>query len=456
MTDVLRSPLETLRRSPPGKPVWQCSLRTAPADRVLSDDEWAEAAEELMHQTGIAPRRDPDACRWIAVRHADDHVHVVAMLAREDGRRPDVTRDCLKARKACRVLEERWGLHRTAPADRTAAPRPTRPEIERARRAGGREPTRCALRRQVAAVAASAGGEEAFFAGLRERGLLVRLRFSVRTPGEITGFAVADPSYTNAAKAPIYFSGGKLAADLTLPKLRHRWGAASADVPSARRAARMRRSVVGFDERKQAYREAARAAATAARHMRQTSDPRVRADIAAAASDVLHVAADITGNRELAEIADVYGRAAREPFGRPTMATRPGNGLRVAARLVAAVNIGTGDQRDRRRDLTVELLFLVANLLDVVDELAAHREAQGRTAQAQAARRAGDRLRVVGRGASAAQVRPTPPNVAEVQAAGRLAAESFPVPLADGLRHIAARPSRPIPQQSQTRRGPKL
>ncbi|RSN66807.1 hypothetical protein [Actinomadura sp. WAC 06369] len=104
----------------------------------------------------------------------------------------------------------------------------------------------------------------------------------------------------------------------------------------------------------------------------------------------------------------------------------------------------------------MELLFLVANLLDVVDELAAHREAQGRTVQAQAARRAGDRLRVVGRGASAAQVRPTPPNVAEVQAAGRLAAESFPVPLADGLRHIAARPSRPIPQQSQTRRGPKL
>ncbi|WP_442778641.1 relaxase/mobilization nuclease domain-containing protein [Actinomadura sp. WAC 06369] len=184
---------------PPGKPVWQCSLRTAPADRVLSDDEWAEAAEELMHQTGIAPRDDPDACRWIAVRHADDHVHVVAMLAREDGRRPDVTRDYLKVRKACRVLEERWGLHRTAPADRTAAPRPTRPEIERARRAGGREPTRCALRRRVAAVAASAGGEEAFFAGLRERGLLVRLRFSVRTPGRSPG----SPSRIRATRMPL-------------------------------------------------------------------------------------------------------------------------------------------------------------------------------------------------------------------------------------------------------------
>ncbi|GGV40173.1 hypothetical protein GCM10010182_75870 [Actinomadura cremea] len=455
LTDVLRSPLETLRRSPPGKPVWQCSLRTAPADRVLSDDEWAEAAEELMHQTGIAPRGDPDACRWIAVRHADDHVHVVAMLAREDGRRPDVTRDYLKARKACRVLEERWGLHRTAPADRTAAPRPTRPELERARRTGAREPTRCALRRRVAAVAASAGGEEAFFAGLRERGLLVRLRFSVRTPGEITGFAVADPSYTNAEKAPIYFSGGKLAADLTLPKLRLRWGGASADVPSAHRTARMRRSVVGFDERNQAYREAARAAATAARHMRQTNDPRVRADIAASACDVLHVAADITGNRELAEVADVYARAAREPFGRPPVATQPGNGLRAAARLVAAVNIGIGDRRDRRRDLTVELLFLVANLLDVMDQLAAHREAQGRAAQAEAARRASERLRVAERGASSSRVRPTPPNVAEVQHAGRLAAEAFPVPLADGLRHIAARPSSPVPQRSQTRRGPK-
>jgi hypothetical protein len=139
----------------------------------LTDEEWADVAEELMHQTGIAPRDDPGACRWIAVRHADDHIHVVATLAREDGRRPNITRDYLKARMACQVVEERYGLCRTAPADRTAAPRPSGAELERAQRAGLEEPPRVALRRHVAAAAAASDSEEAFFAGLRERGLAV-------------------------------------------------------------------------------------------------------------------------------------------------------------------------------------------------------------------------------------------------------------------------------------------
>ncbi|MFF5260321.1 hypothetical protein ACFY4C_15355 [Actinomadura viridis] len=39
--EVLRSPLETMRRSRPAGPVWQCSLRTAPADRARTDEEWA-------------------------------------------------------------------------------------------------------------------------------------------------------------------------------------------------------------------------------------------------------------------------------------------------------------------------------------------------------------------------------------------------------------------------------
>ncbi|MGP4030335.1 relaxase/mobilization nuclease domain-containing protein, partial [Actinomadura sp. 3N407] len=187
LAEVLRSPLETMRRSRPKEPVWQCSLRTAPTDRALTDEEWTDVAEELMHQTGIAPRGDAEACRWIAVRHADDHIHVVATLAREDGRRPNVTRDYLKARTACQIVERRYGLFRTAPADRTAAPRPSRAELERAERAGLEEPPRVSLRRQVATAAAVAESEDAFFVGLRERGLLVRLRFSVLRGPALSG-----------------------------------------------------------------------------------------------------------------------------------------------------------------------------------------------------------------------------------------------------------------------------
>ncbi|TDC86292.1 relaxase [Actinomadura sp. 7K507] len=419
----------------------------------MTDEEWADVAEELMHQTGIALRGDAEACRWIAVRHADDHIHVVATLAREDGRRPNVTRDYLKARTACQIVERRYGLFRTAPADRTAAPRPSRAELERAERAGLEEPPRVSLRRQVATVAAVAESEDAFFVGLRERGLLVRLRFSVQTPGQITGYAVAVPGYRNSAKAPIYFSGGKLAADLTLPKLRHRWGAGAA-VPTARRATRTQQPVLDHEARTAAYREAAHAAATAAWHMRHTSDPGVRADVASAASDVLHVTADITGNRELAKAADVYGRAAQEPFGRPSPTSSSGNGLRVAARIMAVTNIGRGDQRDRSRDFTVDLLFLIANLVEIMDAVAAHRESQQRAAQAGAARQAAGRLRTVRRQA-ALPVRPTPPRVAEVQDAERLAAESFPIPLSDGLRREPAGLWRPDRDHEPRRRGPK-
>ena len=31
---------------------------------------------------------DDDAVRWVAIRHGEDHIHIVAMLARQDGRRP--------------------------------------------------------------------------------------------------------------------------------------------------------------------------------------------------------------------------------------------------------------------------------------------------------------------------------------------------------------------------------
>ncbi|WP_372506658.1 relaxase/mobilization nuclease domain-containing protein [Actinomadura madurae] len=143
----MTSPLDTLRHTPLTSPVWQCSIRAAPADRTLSDDEWADIAEEAMHQTGFAPRGDDQACRWIAVRHADDHIHLAVVLAREDGRNPNVHRDYYKVADACHIVEERYDLTRTAHADRTAAPRPTRAETEITDRKNWTEPPRTTLRR---------------------------------------------------------------------------------------------------------------------------------------------------------------------------------------------------------------------------------------------------------------------------------------------------------------------
>jgi hypothetical protein len=37
-------------------------------------------AAEIMHRTGLAPCGDDAAVRWVAVRHAADHVHIVATI----------------------------------------------------------------------------------------------------------------------------------------------------------------------------------------------------------------------------------------------------------------------------------------------------------------------------------------------------------------------------------------
>src|SRR3954451_13032712 len=79
---LLEQPLATSSRTP-DRPVWHCSVRAAPGDRRLTDAEWREVARDVVHATGLAPRGDDAPCRWVAVRHADDHIHIVVTLARQ-------------------------------------------------------------------------------------------------------------------------------------------------------------------------------------------------------------------------------------------------------------------------------------------------------------------------------------------------------------------------------------
>ncbi len=67
------------------RPVWHCSVRAAPGDRVLSDEEWAQVAAGIMDRTGLAPKDDELGVRWVAVRHAPDHIHIVPSRSRPPG-----------------------------------------------------------------------------------------------------------------------------------------------------------------------------------------------------------------------------------------------------------------------------------------------------------------------------------------------------------------------------------
>ncbi|HEY5990760.1 MAG TPA: hypothetical protein VIV12_30845, partial [Streptosporangiaceae bacterium] len=190
--------------------------------------EWAQVAARVMHRTGLAPEGDDLGVRWVAVRHAADHVHIVATLARQDGTKPRIWNDFFRVREACHDAEQQFGLRSTAPADRTAAKRATRAEAEQAIRHRWDEPPWATLCREVCAAAAGAGTEQEFFTRLQEAGVLVRKRHSVTNPGEVTGYAVGLARHTTRNGAVVWYGGGKLAADLTLPKLRARWAAAVA------------------------------------------------------------------------------------------------------------------------------------------------------------------------------------------------------------------------------------
>jgi len=391
------------------RPVWHCSMRAAPRDKMLSDDEWAQIACDVMNRTGLSPYgQEDDAVRWVAIRHGDDHVHIVAMLARQDGRRPRLDFERLRVRAACRAAEERYGLERTAPGDRTAARRPSRAETEKAARRGLGEPPRITLRRQVATAAAGAGSEEEFFTRLDQAGVLVRKRFSVKNPGQVTGYAVALPGDNGKDGEPVWFGGGKLAPDLTMPKLRCRWtGTATAPAEPFTAA-----------ERNAIWEHAARATGQAAAQIRDLAgtDPAAAADAAWAASDTLHTAAAALGSRILRQAADAYDCAARAPYARIPAPTPAGNSLRRAARLISAFAYLT-------RDPALAPLVLVTRLAALAEAVAGLRQAEQRATQAASALRAAERLHAAAGTRSAS----APGEQTQTQSPAALAGAAFPL-----------------------------
>ena len=415
------------------RPVWHCVVRAAPGDQMLSDDEWGQLARDVMHRTGLAPYgQDDEAIRWVAVRHAADHIHIVGMLARQDGARPRFWNDYFRVREACQAAEERHGLRRTAPGDRTAGRRPTRAENEKAHRHGRQEAPRVTLRRAVSTAAAGAASEEAFFARLRHAGVLVRTRFSTCDPGQVTGYAVALADDTTQIGGPVWFGGGKLAADLSLPKLRARW--------DATRGGPQSQDQLTAAERNAIWEHAARAAQDARDQIRRcaATDPAAASDTAWAASDTLHTAAAALGSRVIRQAADSYARAARMPYARIPRPTPAGNSLRQAARMLSRAAMLSHDPTAAQAALIVQL----AALAEAVIEL---RQAQQRAAQAAAARRAAEHLHAAG----GRLTRRTEPRAAR---SARLAAESFPVspwaaPRAPGWHE-------PTRTGHQSRRGP--
>lgn len=397
----LREPVVEQGKRMPQGPVWHCSLRNSPEDPVLSDEQWARVVEDLMDRTGIAKRGDPDGCRWVAIRHDDDHVHVAAVLVRqESGKRVYPYRDFVRARETCQAAEAELGLAATAGADRSSVTGPSQAEQEKAARRELDESSREWLRRTARVAAVQARDPEAFVAALGELGVLVRPRYgppeqdpeSGEQHAPMVGYSVAAPGDVTRAGQPVWFSGRTLARDLSLPNLVLRWESAPAPVPVSGAAEETHRATVSPRERAAAIDDAVSTMEHATATLAAGETGASADGVAHAAGDMLAAVGAVTGRQDQGErvrrdAGNDLDRATRVP-GQvlPSRWSPVAKALRQSAwRLAATRTVSRHGAGDGAR--------LVLALAALVAEIAALRETQARLAQAQAAQRSCTALR---------------------------------------------------------------
>ena len=213
-------------------PSLHLSLSLPPDDRDLSDDQWGEIANKAMTALGFESDGVEPAA-WVAVGHGtsangNQHVHIAASLVRIDGGRVNTWQSKKVLSGVCAEIETAYGLAVVEGREGKGMPGLTRTELERTEREQRAEPARHTLARRVR-EASVAFCDETSVRGrrLRADGVLVRPRFETGGQDAVVGYSVALRSTVD--DKPIFFGGGKLAKDLTLPSLRQFWEQSAAD-----------------------------------------------------------------------------------------------------------------------------------------------------------------------------------------------------------------------------------
>ena len=240
-----------------GGHVWHASLSLPAGEGQLTDQRWAQIAGEFVEEMGFTEASGKAGCRWVGVRHGlstagNDHLHLVVSLVRDDGTKAPVWNDYRRAGAAVTGIERRHGLVVLEAREVGRGSRGVSgAELNKAARLGVEEPARVAVARQVRAFAVGSVDEAQFVRRARGAGLLIRPRYAAGRGDVVEGYSVAQRP--GRGQRPVWFGGGSLDRDLTLPRLRAGWvdspQAVSAAVAEWSAAARHRKPVGGRGER---------------------------------------------------------------------------------------------------------------------------------------------------------------------------------------------------------------
>ncbi|MTD17527.1 hypothetical protein GIS00_26745 [Nakamurella sp. YIM 132087] len=276
---------------------------------------------------------------------------------RDDGSFINTFHDFTKAQQACRALEVEHGLRRLPSAALGVGSRGlTYAELQLQERTG-REPSRRILERHVRAAAAMAVTEADFVRHLRAEGIRVAPFYAAGGTALVVGYKVA-----LAGEGERFFGGGHLAKDLTLPRLRSRWGGSPEATAQAVAVWRGSGCRVGQPRRPADYEVVVHRAVSELRFMNQRlrtvplGDVRGWADAAGELAGVLSAWSMAGGNDRdpivqtvavLSNLAQLRTRGRRGQSGRRLVAPHAA----TAARWLTSGHL--------RPDLTVELLGLL-------------------------------------------------------------------------------------------------
>ncbi|RSM70022.1 hypothetical protein DMH04_45280 [Kibdelosporangium aridum] len=380
-----------------GGHVYHVVLSVPCQDGVLGDARWRELVEEAIDRMGLGPESEGRAgCRWVAVHHGpskdgNDHVHLALNLVRGDGTIADTYRDWPRWRQWCMEVEQRLNLTPTSPANKTAPLRPTRAETEKAARLGWKQPSREYLREVVRVAALEATSAKVFVDLLRQE-MSVSIEPRWGADGELSGYRVAQMGdRSKSSGEQIWFSGSRLARDLSAPKLIQRW--ASVDGSPSPASPRL----PNHAERREAITEAtgtvthAREVLAANLHVGDATDDNTADGIAHAVLDLLTATARGIEGPDAGPItaaAKTYQLAAAVPYRvQPTRWAPIAVELRAAARRLAHAGA-----LSRRGSTGVALVALIAALASLLAEVSAWRELTQQRQQSDAARRAAELL----------------------------------------------------------------